>query len=66
MRQKKLARGKAYASTVRSINREYGEDALLDYPADFQEGLFNAGWRAGESYARKKASERTARRGHGR
>jgi hypothetical protein len=61
MRQKeKLARGKAYAATVRSIDREYGEDALLDYPADFQEGLFNAGWREGKRYARKQGRDRGA------
>jgi hypothetical protein len=61
MRQKeRLARSKAYAATVGSIGREYGEDALVDKPADFQEGIFNAGWEEGKRYARAKS--RSARR----
>jgi hypothetical protein len=61
MRQKeRLARSKAYASTVGSIDREYGEFALLDKPADFQEGLFNAGWEEGKRYARAQGRKRRA------
>ncbi len=54
MTKLKKARLKAFEKWMDNLYEEYGVDMVTDQGPEFYEGVFNAGWRAGRRYKRKR------------
>lgn len=53
MSKLKKARQKSFEEWMDKLYKEYGVDMVTQGP-EFYEGVFNAGWRAGRRYKKRK------------